>query len=241
MNRRIFDTATDAISALARLIEQKAQSQEHLSVGISGGSTPKPLYELLGSSPLREALAERSITWVLVDERYVPSNDPQSNARMIRATLFRDGVSPSHRFLDFDTDLGDPAKTARQFEAQWHTSGLNALDIVTLGIGEDGHTASLFPGTSVLEVRDHIAAAVWVPRLDQWRVTLTLPVIQSAKIRIVLAAGSSKAPVVRDVALGVDHPVTRAVNGEGETWWFLDRAAAADLERSGLKAANGGF
>src|SRR5688500_13960471 len=105
VNRRIFDTSTDAMSALARLIEQKAQSQEHLSVGISGGATPRPLYELLGSSPLRETLAGRSITWVLVDERYVASNDPQSNARMIRATLFRDGVSPAHRFLDFDTDL----------------------------------------------------------------------------------------------------------------------------------------
>ena len=240
MNRRIFDTSADAISALARLIVQKAESQEHLSVGISGGSTPRPLYELLGSSPLRDALAERSITWVLVDERYVPSNDPQSNARMIRATLFRDGVSPSHRFLDFDTDFGDPARTARQFEAQWHTSGLNALDIVTLGIGDDGHTASLFPGTPVLDVRDHIAAAVWVPRLDQWRVTLTLPVIQAAKIRIVLAAGSSKAPIVRDVALGVDHPVTRAVSGEGETWWFLDREAAADAVLEGVRPSRDG-
>lgn len=227
MNLRIFDSTADAVTALARLIEQKASAQEHLSVGISGGSTPRPLYELLGSSPMCESLAERAITWVVVDERYVPSNDPQSNARMIRATLFDNGVSPSHRFLDFDTDLGDPAKTARQFEAQWHSFGLNALDIVTLGIGDDGHTASLFPGTPVLDVRDHIAAAVYVPRLEQWRVTLTMPVIQAAKMRIVLAVGESKAPIVRDVAQGVDHPVTRAMAGEGESWWFLDRAAAS--------------
>lgn len=226
MNLRIFDTAADAVTALARLIEQKARAQDHLSVGISGGSTPRPLYELLGSSPMCDSLAAHAITWVVVDERYVPSNDPQSNARMIRATLFDNGVSPSHRFLDFDTDLGDPAKTARQFEAQWHSFGLNALDIVTLGIGDDGHTASLFPGTPVLDVRDHIAAAVYVPRLEQWRVTLTLPVIQAAKLRIVLAAGESKAPIVRDVAQGVDHPVTRAMAGEGESWWFLDKAAA---------------
>ena len=229
MNLRIFDTAADAITALARLVQQRAGAQDQLSVGISGGSTPKPLYELLGSAPAREALEHRSITWVVVDERYVPSNDPQSNARMIRATLFRDGVSPTHRFLDFDTDLDDPAKTARQFEAQWHSFGLNTLDIVTLGVGDDGHTASLFPGTSVLDVDDHIAAAVYVPRLEQWRVTLTLPVIRSAKMRVVLAAGESKAPIVRDVAAGVDHPVARAMSGNGETWWFLDRAAASLL------------
>jgi 6-phosphogluconolactonase len=214
MNLRIFDTAADAVIALARLIEQKARSLDHLSVGISGGSTPRPLYELLGSSPMCESLAERPITWVVVDERHVPSNDPQSNARMIRATLF-----------------DDPAKTARQFEAQWHAFGLNALDLVTLGIGDDGHTASLFPGTSVLDVKDHIAAAVYVPRLEQWRVTLTLPVIQAAKLRIVLAAGESKAPIVRDVAQGVDHPVTRAMSGDGEAWWFLDKAAASLLPR----------
>lgn len=227
MNLRIFDTAADAAGALARLIVQKARSQDHLSVGVSGGATPRPLYELLGSAPLCESLAERAMTWVVVDERHVPSNDPQSNARMIRATLFRDGVSPSHRFLDFDTDLGEPARTARQFEAQWHSFGLNALDIVTLGVGDDGHTASLFPGTPVLDVRDHIAAAVYVPRLEQWRVTLTLPAIRAAKLRVVLVAGESKAAIVRDVAQGVDHPVTRAMSCEGETWWFLDKAAAS--------------
>lgn len=231
MNLRIFDTGEDAIAALARLIQQRAAGQGQLSVGISGGSTPRPLYELLGSPAVSQALGQHAITWIVVDERYVSSNDRQSNARMIRATLFRDGVSPTHRFLDFDTDLGDPAKTAGQFEAQWHSLGLNTIDIVTLGIGDDGHTASLFPGTPVLEVDDHIAAAVYVPRLEQWRVTLTLPVIQSAKLRVVLAAGEPKAPIVRDVALGVDHPVARAMSGDGEAWWFLDRAAASLLPR----------
>lgn len=228
MNSRIFDTAADAVGAMARLIQQRAAAEGELSVGISGGSTPRPLYELLGGS-LRETLEQHSITWVVVDERCVPSNDPQSNARMIRATLFRDGVSSTHRFLDFDTDLGDPARTARQFEAQWHSFGLNTLDIVTLGVGDDGHTASLFPGTPVLEVDDHIAAPVHVPRLGQWRVTLTLPVIRSAKLRVVLATGESKAPVVRDVSNGIDHPVARAMSGDGEAWWFLDRAAASLL------------
>ena len=228
MNLRIFDTAADAITALARTILQRASAQEEISIAVSGGSTPKPLYELLGRDP---RIRERAVTWVVVDERYVPSTDDQSNARMIRETLFRDGLPPKHRFLDFKTDFGDPEKTVEQFETEWRAFGIESLDLILLGIGDDGHTASLFPGTPVLDVNDRIAAAVYVPRLEQWRVTLTLPVIQAAKTRIVLVAGSSKAPIVADVARGIDHPITRAVSGDSETWWFVDLAAAAAIER----------
>src|SRR5688500_4675735 len=89
MNTRVFDTAADAITALARLLLQRASGQPEISIGISGGSTPKPLYELLGRDP---RIREHAVTWVVVDERYVPSADELSNARMIRETLFRDGV-----------------------------------------------------------------------------------------------------------------------------------------------------
>ena len=94
-----------------------------------------------------------------------------------------------------------------------------------LGCGDDGHTASLFPGTPVLDVEDRIASAVFVPRLDQWRVTLTMPVIRAAKLRIVLATGESKAKIIREVREGVPHPIALATEGV-ETWWFVDRAAA---------------
>jgi 6-phosphogluconolactonase len=226
MNLRIFDDAADLTRAAARTILQKLQPGRPAAIGISGGSTPRPMYELLGG-PWRDQLDGTSVTWVLVDERYVPATDPQSNATMIQKTLFAQGMLPGHRFLRFDTELDDPPKTAALFEEQWRAMGIGDLDIVLLGCGDDGHTASLFPGTPVLDVEDHVAAAVFVPRLDQWRVTLTKPVIRAAKLRMVLAAGASKGPILRDVRNGVPHPITVATAGV-ETWWFVDRAAAGE-------------
>jgi 6-phosphogluconolactonase len=228
MNLRIFDTTADLIAAAARTIDQRVAGTDKASVAISGGSTPKPLYEMLGSSPYREKLAKTPITWVVVDERWVPITDPQSNAAMIERTLFREGLSPSHRFLPFRTDLPEPRASVDDFERNWRSMSIDTLDIVLLGMGDDGHTASLFPDTPVLDVNDGIAADVFVPRLNQSRVTLTLPAIRAAKLRIVLAAGASKAKVIREVRDGVPYPIARATEGEIETWWFLDRAAAAE-------------
>ena len=216
MNLRVFDNTADLTQAAARTILPRVRPGE--SIALSGGSTPKPLYELLADS------LPQDVTWVLVDERYVPHDDPQSNAAMIERTLFARGI-PS-RWLRFDTSLNDPVATARKFEDEWTALGIDTLDLVLLGCGDDGHTASLFPGTPVLDVEDRIAAEVFVPRLDQWRVTITMPVIRAAKLRIVLAAGASKAPILRDVQQGVPHPVALATGGDIESWWFVDRAAA---------------
>ena len=152
--------------------------------------------------------------------------------RGIERTLFRDGISEGHEFLRFKTELRDPAKTALEFEEQWKLLGIGRLDAVLLGIGDDGHTASLFPGTPVLGVTDRIASEVFVPRLDQWRVTVTMPVIREATLRIVLAAGQSKRQILDEIRRGVDHPITRATTGL-DTWWFTDRAATAELASDG--------
>lgn len=223
MNLRIFDTADDLVHAAARAVVQRVTSaQGPIAIGLSGGSTPKPLYELLGRD---ESLRAFEITWVLVDERYVPLTDPRSNAAMIQATLFANGLAPKHQFLPFRTDLGETHITVRRFEEEWRSLGLTTLDTILLGVGDDGHTASLFPGTMALQVEEGIATDVWVEKLDMWRVTLTKPVIRAAAQRIVLAAGASKAPVIRELRAGnTEYPIAQATNGV-ETWWFVDRAA----------------
>lgn len=228
MNLRIFESTADLVSGAARTIEQRVAGAERASIAISGGSTPRPLYELLATSPHRETLAKTAITWIVVDERYVPVTDPQSNEAMIRKTLFRESISPP-AFLPFDTSFADPAKSADDFAAK--LAPLLPLDIAILGMGDDGHTASLFPGTTALDEQERNAAAVFVPRLDRWRVTLTLPVIRAAKLRIVLVAGESKAGILAELQQGADYPIARATSGEIETWWFLDAAAAAELDR----------
>jgi len=224
MNLRIFDTVDDLLSAAARTLVQRAQAGAR-TIALSGGSTPKPMYAMLGSSPLREQLAEFPITWVVVDERYVPIDDPESNAGMMEKSLFANGISAAHRFLRFRTELNDPAATARAFEDEWRVLGIVNLDLVVLGIGDDGHTASLFPGTPVLEVEDRIASEVFVPRLDAWRVTITKPVIRAAALRLVLANGAKKKPILEGVRDGAEYPIALATNGV-ETWWLIDRDAA---------------
>jgi 6-phosphogluconolactonase len=231
MNLRIFDDAPSLVSATARLLVQRAQaSPAGLSIALSGGSTPQPLYTMLGEGELRETLAAIPITWVVVDERFVPLSDPRSNAAMIERTLFANGMSPAHRFLPFRTDVADAEASATAFAREWETLGLGDLDVVLLGMGDDGHTASLFPGTAVLEVEDRVAAAVYVPAVSMWRVTITKPVIRAAALRIVLAAGASKSEVIAHVRAGEGHyPIVEATAGAaGETWWMLDRAAAGE-------------
>jgi len=225
MNVRVFESLEDLSRAAARTILQQLRPGHPATIVLTGGSTPKRLYEMLGEGAWREELLKTPITWVLLDERYVPIDDPQSNAGMIERTLFAHGVPEGHRWLRFKTELQDPARTAMQFEEDWRALGINDVDAMLLGCGDDGHTASLFPGTAVLEVDDRIASEVFVPRLDQWRVTLTLPVIRAAKLRLVMATGAAKAPILRGVREGADSPIAR-VTARVDTWWFVDRAAA---------------
>ena len=225
MNLRIFDSVDELVKAAARTIVQRTSQKPTASVALSGGSTPKPLYQLLGSSPIRDELAARAITWVVVDERYVPFDDPQSNAGMIQKTLFANGRAPAHRFLPFHTDLPEPAKSAERFESDWRDLGLENLDVVILGMGDDGHTASLFPGTGAIDVEDRIATSVFVPRMNSWRVTITKPVIRAAALRIVLAAGASKRDILNHIRDGAEYPIAAVTRGV-ETWWFVDNAAA---------------
>jgi 6-phosphogluconolactonase len=225
MNFRVFESGEDAVSGLTDLILSLADRLPRFVVSLSGGSTPEALYTHLSQSPGWARLASRPVVWVMGDERCVAPDHELSNSGMVSRALFRSGVPAGHTFLRFRTELGDPAEVAAAFEGEWRSHGIGRVDLALLGVGDDGHTASLFPGTSILGERDRIAREVWVERIGAWRVSLTLPTLRSARTRVVLALGSRKKEILAKLREGVRFPVAEVMGGGTETWWFVDREA----------------
>lgn len=224
MNCRIFKSQEDLAQSAADTLVQRVRAGAR-TIGLSGGSSPRRMYEILGSR-FREELQDLELVWVLEDERCVPPEAAESNSRMIGTSLFAEGMAARHRFLRFPTELDKPALIASEFEREWHRASLQGLDVVVLGVGDDGHTASLFPGTDIFSVTSRVAAEVYVPKLQAWRVTLTLPVLEQAAFHLVIATGESKRPIIEQVKQGADLPIALVVRKSVETWWFLDEASA---------------
>lgn len=225
LNLRVFETKEDLFETAASAVTQTISRGKRAVIALSGGSTPRGLYTLLGSPSSREAMEGRSVIWVTGDERCVPPDHADSNSKMINETLFAGGLPEGHAFLRFRTELGDPAAIARQFEREWSDLAIEGIDLAILGVGDDGHTASLFPDTGAVEVTGRTATEVYVPRLDSWRVTLTAPVLRESASKLVLAAGESKRPVISALQAGEIYPISAVIDGGGPTWWLIDGAA----------------
>ncbi|MGK2859535.1 MAG: 6-phosphogluconolactonase [Thermoanaerobaculia bacterium] len=225
MNFRVFESVDDVVSGVVSTIVGIAEARERTVISLSGGSTPEVVYKRLGVGDALERLSKRKVVWVLGDERCVPPDDAMSNSRMVSRSLFADGLPEDHEFLRFRTELEDPAKIASDFEDRWRALKIERLDVVLLGVGEDGHTASLFPGTDVLGVEDRIAKEVWVEKMKSWRVTLTMPVLRAAEMRVVIANGAKKKAILTELRGGVHYPVADAMRGGENAWWFVDRDA----------------
>lgn len=225
MNFRVFDTPEAAVSGLTELVLFASGRPGRFVMSLSGGSTPAALYRKLADEPAWSKLAGRHVTWVMGDERCVSPDHEMSNARMVNETLFRNGMPDGHTFLRFRTELGDPASVASGFEGEWRSHGIGRIDLALLGVGDDGHTASLFPGTSILAEHDRIAREVWVERIGAWRVSLTMPMLRAARTRVVLALGAGKREILSRLLEGVKFPVAEVMSGGAEAWWFVDREA----------------
>ena len=225
MNFRVFDSVDDVVSGVVSTIIATAEAQDRAVIALSGGSTPEVVYKRLGAGDALERLSKRRVFWVMGDERCVLPDHDMSNSRMVSRTLFADGLPEEHEFLRFRTELEDPATIAADFEERWKALHIERLDVALLGVGEDGHTASLFPGTDVLVVEDRIAKEVWVEKMNSWRVTLTFPVLRASAMRIVIANGAKKKSILTELQGGVHYPVADAMRGGENAWWFVDRAA----------------
>ena len=208
-----------------------ADSRDRFAVCLSGGSTPRRLYELLGESPYREALPWERIHWFWGDERFVPWDHPDSNYRMVRDALLAQAPAPPQNIHGVTT-TGTPAEAARAYEevlksyygSETLVSDRLLFDIQILGLGPDGHTASLFPGTKTLDERHRWVVEVIGARSEP-RITLTYPTLESSKHTAFLVAGAEKREMLTR-AVGGDETVPAArIRPAGELIWFADEAA----------------
>jgi 6-phosphogluconolactonase len=216
---------------------QAAQDKGWFSVALSGGHTPQRTYELLASEPYRERVAWGQVHVFWGDERCVPSDDPRSNAHMARQALLDHVPIPAAQIHPIDCDQ-EPRLAAARYEdllRGFFADEPPRFDFVFLGLGENGHTASLFPSTPVLEEQERWVSDVTVAEQDLHRLTLTAPVINWAAVVVFLVAGASKASVLRDVLQGQPDPRRLPAQlvrpKDGNLYWFVDREAGALLSR----------
>jgi 6-phosphogluconolactonase len=228
---RLFAAAAEhCLRVAAHCIE--AAGRFHIA--LAGGSTPRGLYRTLASAGFRERTDwSRWEVW-FGDERCVAPDHADSNYRMARESLLDQVPIPTMQIHPmFPQGELDPAQAAADYEGLLRERvpgepGTPVLDLVLLGLGGDGHTASLFPGTPVLEERQRLVAAVYVEKLASWRITLTPPALASARELAFLVSGSGKSEIIealRGPAEQPRYPVERLAP-QGEVRWFLDRAAA---------------
>ena len=239
---RVHDDLEKLSAAAAELIVQvleRAQpDRPRASIALSGGSTPRKLYAELGRHPWRERIDWPRLHVFLVDERFVPPDDDESNQRMIRETLLANSPLSEENFHPMPFIPNDPERAAREYERElsafFGRGASFSLDLALMGMGPDGHTASLFPGTRAVEIADRWVAPTMNPAGPSQRLSLTLPVINAARTVVFLVAGADKAETVRAVIeeQAPVFPSAHVAPASGELIWLLDKAAAKRLSAS---------
>jgi 6-phosphogluconolactonase len=233
----IDELSLRAAEAVVGTINDVVGSTGACSLVLSGGSTPRTLYGLLASR-FRE-----QIPWLYVhvfwgDERYVPPDDAQSNYRMAKETLLNHVPCPHANVHPMPTHFSDPDAAARDYEAtlkEYFASESPRFDLVLLGLGPEGHTASLFPGSPALQERTRWVVAVTAPAEPPIRLTLTLPALTRAANTFFLVTGLDKAQALDHVLVGPADPNMYPAAGvrpvEGTLIWWVDQEAAAQVKR----------
>jgi len=240
---RILTTPQELFAAAAeevvRAANEAVSSQGRFTIALSGGSTPKSLFNLLASNA-RAALPWDRMFFFWGDERHVRPTEADSNYRMAEETMLSKIPVQAGNVFRYAAENPDASaaaeayeKTLQQFFAL-QPGQFPRFDLMLLGMGPDGHTASLFPGTAALHEKSKLAVANWVEKLKTSRLTLTLPVLNSARCVLFLVGGTDKASALKAVlegnAPGEQYPAKLVRPTDGELIWMVDRAAASELQ-----------
>jgi 6-phosphogluconolactonase len=227
------ELAREAARRFAGLAEAFARDAGRFTVALSGGSTPKAMFHALAEKPFADALPWRSIYFFWGDERCVPPDHADSNYRMANETLLSKVPIPPENIFRIPAEDGDHKRAAANYSENLRTffaAERPSLDLIFLGMGSDGHTASLFPGTTALCANDRVAVANYVDKFQSWRITLTADTINRARNIIFLVAGADKAPALKEVIEGPripeQYPSQLIEASHGALLWMVDEAAA---------------
>lgn len=237
---RIFPSEEElfrgAAEKFCELGESAIRERGRYSVALSGGSTPRGLHNQLTTS-FSKRLPWEKVFFFWGDERHVPPDFPESNFRMAKETLLSKLPIPERNIFRMGGELPDANQAAAQYDQTLRdffkpsAGEFPRLDFTLLGMGPDGHTASLFPGTKGLEERQRWVIGNWVPQKDTWRITLTYPVINNSRVVLFMVNGENKADMVRRVLKdpSANFPCQHILPTDGELLWYLDKGAGAKL------------
>ena len=242
MNKEVFKDADHLCKGLAEwitsLIEETLSREDRFGLVLSGGNTPKKLNLLLASSPYRERIDWKKIHVFWGDERAVPFDDERNNARMAFDTLLNKVDIPREQIHIMDTGLSPEAAAMEYEEELFEYFGTGVLpaqtfDLVLLGMGDDGHTLSLFPNTAVIHEEKLWATSFFLKSQDMYRITLTKNIVNRSKHIVFMISGREKAHAVHEVLEGERnpdlYPSQVIIPTRGELHFFMDEAAAAAL------------
>ncbi|CAN5190263.1 6-phosphogluconolactonase [soil metagenome] len=233
----VSETATELVEHIAKKFSELAakaiKENGRFIVSVSGGSTPKALYERLAQPPYVGGIKWADVIFFLGDERCVPHDHPDSNFKMIDEALFSKIAIPESNVFRTVGQSEDPEVSALSYDEDLRRvfrtleGEVPRFDLILLGLGPDGHTASLFPESKALKITDRLYVSNFVEKLNSQRITMTYPLIDEAKVVIFLVSGDSKAQILKEVLEQPDkqYPSQSITPRSGNLFWYVDRAA----------------
>ena len=247
-SRRIYADADALAKAAAmdllRLAQESVAERGVFTLALAGGSTPRKLYMLLANDPAFVEFPWNDTHFFFGDERHVPPSHLDSNYLMVSNSLLSTGLVAATHVHRVRAELPDANQTSADydvelrsfFKSEMRLNGFPRFDAILLGMGPDGHTASLFPGSAALEEKSRWVVANWVEKFNSARITFTFPVLNAARAVILLVCGADKADMIHEVLISNNstkaYPVQLVQPIDGTKTWLLDRAAAVQLPKS---------